>query len=100
MATEREEQYRTSDLALATVISLSHVIQEVDRQNPCRAEFIFQQSKDLNQIIEAYWKGELQVDPRSFSVRYEPLKRNYIANSNYDHSRTSERVTERSKIVR
>lgn len=61
-----EEFYRCSDLPLVVVISLSHAIEEVDRQNPRRAEFLFRQSVELDQLVEAYWKGQLQVEPQRF----------------------------------
>lgn len=68
------ELFQTSDLPLATVISLTHAIEEVDRQNPRRAEFIFRQSEDLNQIIEDYWKGELRVEPQKFFSQLRAVK--------------------------
>ena len=71
---EKENYYRTSDMALATVISLTHAIEEVDRQNPRRAEFMFRQSADLNQLIEAYWKGELRVEPQKFFSQLRTVK--------------------------
>lgn len=73
-ADENENYYRTSDMALATVISLSHAIEEVDRQNPRRAEFCFEQSVDLNKLIEDYWKGELQVEPQKFFSQLRTVK--------------------------
>ena len=61
-----EDIYATSDLALATVISLSHPIEEVDRLNPRRAEFLFRRTADLDRVVELYWKGLLQVEPQEF----------------------------------
>lgn len=73
-STGRDGYYRTSDLSLATVISLSHAIEEVDRQNPRRAEFCFRQSADLNQLIDSYWKGELRVEPQKFFSQLRTVK--------------------------
>ena len=72
--TSREHYYRTSDLSLATVISLSHAIEEVDRQNPRRAEFCFQQGADLIQLIDSYWNGELRVEPQKFFSQLRTVK--------------------------
>jgi len=70
----RDGYYCTSDLCLATVISLSHAIEEVDRGNPRRAEFLFKQSADLNQLIDEYWKGTLRVEPQKFFSQLRTVK--------------------------
>jgi len=61
-----EGSYSTSDLALATVISLSYPIDEVDRQNPRRSQFLFRRDPDLDRLVESYWRGELQIEPQQF----------------------------------
>ena len=70
----QEDWYRTSDMALAAVISLSHAIEEVDRQNPRKAQFIFRRSTNLDQIVDAYWKGLLQVEPQQFFNQLRVVK--------------------------
>lgn len=58
--------YSTSDISLAVVISLSHPIKEISRQNPRRVEFLFIRSKNLDELIKNYWKGNLKVEPQQF----------------------------------
>lgn len=77
MRTETTEQngfYRTSDLALATVISLSHQIEAVDRKNPRRADFLFQRNERLDEIIEKYWDGKLKIEPQAFFNQLRIIK--------------------------
>ncbi|OGZ65193.1 MAG: hypothetical protein A3C50_02970 [Candidatus Staskawiczbacteria bacterium RIFCSPHIGHO2_02_FULL_43_16] len=58
--------YQTSDLPLATVISLSFSIKSVDRENPRKAQFIFERNSKLDALIEDYWNGNLKVEPQQF----------------------------------
>ena len=73
-ADENEDYFRTSDMALATVISLFHAVEEVDRQNPRRAEFMFRQSAGLNRLVEDYWKGVLRIEPQQFFNQLRLIK--------------------------
>lgn len=70
----QEDYYRTSDMALAAVISLSHAIEEVDRQNPRKAQFIFRRTDDLDQVVDSYWKGQIQVEPQQFFNQLRVVK--------------------------
>ena len=69
-----ERLYNTSDLALATVISLSYPIEEVDRQNPRRSQFLFRRNADLDRLVDSYWRGELQVEPQQFFNQLRVVK--------------------------
>lgn len=66
--------YRTQDLALATVISLSFPIEAVDKSNPRKAQFIFKHSKTLDELIEGYWRGEVKVEPALFFNQLRVMK--------------------------
>ena len=58
--------YQTSDLALATMISLFYPIEAVDRTNPRKAQFLFCRDENLDDLIEKYWRGDLNVEPQQF----------------------------------
>lgn len=62
----QEESFRTSDMALTAVLLLSHPLEEVDRQNPRKAQFVFRRNDDLDRVVDSFWKGLLQVEPQSF----------------------------------
>lgn len=69
-----ETIFSTSDLALATTISLSFPIKFIDRSNPHRAEFIFDNSYELIKLIESFWKNELRIEPKQFYQQQRIIK--------------------------
>ncbi len=66
--------YRTHDLAIATLISLSYSIESIDRQNPRKAEFLFKRKVGLDTLIESYWRGELKVEPQTYFNQLRIIK--------------------------
>lgn len=68
------DYYSTSDLALATTLSLFYPIEAIDRQDPHKAQFLFKRNEELNQLIEAYWRGELKVNPATYFNQLKIIK--------------------------
>ena len=66
--------YYTSDLALATAISLWYPIDAIDRQNPRKASFLFKRNAKLNELLEAYWKRELKIEPKEYFNQLKAIK--------------------------
>lgn len=66
--------FKTSDLALASVISLFIPLEEINKENPRKADFVFKQSKKLEEIIKQYWNRELQIEPRQFFDQIKAIK--------------------------
>ena len=66
--------YSTSDLALASAISLHYPLQAIDRQNPHKAQFLFKRDEQLDKLIESYWRGELQVEPQTYFNQLKNIK--------------------------
>jgi len=66
--------YKTSDLALATTLSLSFPIKSVDKTHPRRVLFVFKRNKSLDGIIESYWCEELKVEPQRFFNQLKNIK--------------------------
>ena len=58
--------YSTSDLALATAISLFYPLESIDRQDSRKAYFLFKRNNQLDSLIESYWRGELKTDPKAY----------------------------------
>lgn len=75
-----ENVFSTSDLALATTISIWCQLQDVDKQNPHRAFFIFNRSKQLDELVDKYWKRELAVEPRQYFDQLKSLKARLYSN--------------------
>lgn len=68
------DYYSTSDLALATTLSLFYPVDTIDRQNPHKALFLFKKDSDLDQLVEAYWKGEVKVNPATYFQQLKIIK--------------------------
>lgn len=60
------DYYSTSDLALATTLSLFYPLEVIDRTNPNKAQFMFKRDAGLDRTVEAFWRGELKVDPQVY----------------------------------
>lgn len=69
-----ENLFKTSDLALATTISLSFPIVATDRTTPPRVSFVFQRTPDLETLMERYWRWEIAVEPQAFFNQMKSLK--------------------------
>jgi hypothetical protein len=74
--------YRTSDLPLATVLSLYYPLEAVDKTNSRRAFFIFKRDTKLDEIIEKYYRRELKVEPATFFERLAFIKSRLYAEEN------------------
>lgn len=70
------EYYETSDLSLATTLSLNHTIVEVRREYPNskKAVFIFEDSDDLRDMADGFWKETLQVSPLKYFNQLRMVK--------------------------
>lgn len=66
--------YKTSDLALVATISLFHPIESVDKSHPQRVVFVFKRSKDLGELIESYWSGNLKIEPQRYFAQLKNIK--------------------------
>ena len=67
-----DDYYSTSDLALATALSLFYPLEVIDRTNPHKAQFSFKRGEGLGQLIEAFWPGGLTLVFRAGS-KISPL---------------------------
>lgn len=65
---------RTGDLSLAATVYLFEPLAGIDKQNPRRAEFLFERSQELNDLVEQFWRGELKVDPRAYFAALREIK--------------------------
>ncbi len=74
MNTVQQEYFSTSDLALASVLSLWFAVEGVDRQNPKRSQFLFARNEQVEEKVRAYWHGELKVEPQQFFNQIRVLK--------------------------
>jgi hypothetical protein len=69
-----ENAFSTHDLALAATISIWFPLQLLVKTNPHRAMFIFNRSKELDELVEKYWKKELRIEPRQYFDQLKSVK--------------------------
>ncbi len=70
----KNKTWKTTDLGLATTISLFYPIKDIDKTNPKKVQFIFENSKKLNLLIKDYWKGKIKVDPSAYFNQLRAMK--------------------------
>jgi len=66
--------YLTSDLALATTISLTFPIKDIDRSNPRKAVFVFHRSRELEKLADSYFTNKLKISPQVFFNQLRDVK--------------------------
>lgn len=66
--------YSTPDLALAAAISLWYPVETIDRTNPSKAVFLFKRDKNLDKLVENFWKQELRIEPQAYFSQLKIIK--------------------------
>jgi hypothetical protein len=75
-----DNYYQTSDLSLATTISLWYPIEDIDRSNPRKALFIFQNTEKLQDLVAKYYRDEIKVSPQVYFNQLRVVKARLYAN--------------------
>lgn len=71
---KNNEIYSTSDLSLAALLHVYYPIDQINRTNPKQIIFIFKKDKNLELLIEKYWKDNLKVSPLKYFNSLKSLK--------------------------
>ncbi len=74
MTMKNENHYITTDLSLATTLSLSHSLLNVERIDSRRVAFVFESNDELQADIARYWEKKLQVEPQEYFSQLKQLK--------------------------
>lgn len=80
MNTLNNDYYSTSDLSLATTLSLWCPIEDIDRSNPRKALFIFQNTEKLQGLVAEYYRDEIKVSPQVYFNQLRVVKARLYAN--------------------
>jgi len=67
-------KYKTSDIALATTISLFYPLIEILPQTNNKSVFVFKRDKGLEKLIEEYWSGTLKIEPKTYFSQLKQIK--------------------------
>lgn len=71
---KKHKLYKTSSLPVACVLSMDFPIFDIDKTDPKRALFVFEESPELEIAISSYWSGSLKVDPQAYFNQLKVLK--------------------------
>lgn len=66
--------YRTADLALAAAISISVPLEAIDKTDYRRAYFVFPHTEELEELVAAFWRKELKVEPQAYFDQLRAIK--------------------------
>lgn len=69
-----DNYFKTSDLTLATTLSLFFPVITIDRSNSHKVLFLFARSIELDKRIECFWRNEITVEPQLFANQVKNLK--------------------------
>lgn len=69
-----QQFYKTSDLGLTTTLSLFFPVRTIDRSNPRKVLFVFDQTDELNNFVDKYWRSEIVVEPQTFTNQIKNIK--------------------------
>ncbi len=75
-----EHYYQTSDLSLATTLSLWCPIENIDRSNPRKALFVFRKTSELEKLIDQYFRNEIKISPQIYFNQLRVIKARLYAN--------------------
>ena len=67
--------FSTSDFPLAvTLLSLGYVVDSIGQGESGRSEFNFDRGNSLDDAVQAFWRGELRVEPKTLFLNHKLLK--------------------------
>lgn len=69
------DYYKTTDIALATTLyCYGSKLEAIDKTNRNRASFIFERTKEIDELVEAFWSHSLKIDPLLFFNELKQVK--------------------------
>lgn len=67
--------FKCSDFPLAvSLLCLGFQLEHIDRSNLKRAKFCFKKSDELDDAVNAFWHGQLKIEPKIFCMNQKVLK--------------------------
>lgn len=72
--TTNQQFYKSADLGLVTTLSLHFPVRTIDRSNPRKVLFVFDLTVELNDFVDRYWRGEIAVEPQTFTNQIKNIK--------------------------
>lgn len=70
-----KETYRTADLALTAALCVSgFVVEEMEKVNPKRSVFVFENGEELLEAVNQYWRQEMRIEPQDYFNQLKIIK--------------------------
>lgn len=69
-----DKYFESSDLALSAFLLMWYPLEAIDRMNPQKSLFIFKRDQQMDELIEAYWRGKAQVNPQAYFNSLKNIK--------------------------
>ena len=68
--TMHEQFFETADFDLAATIlaTIGTPLIGLDRSDPYQVKFLFNRKDIIDEFVDAYWRGDLRVEPVTFSL--------------------------------
>lgn len=67
--------FSTSDFPLAvTLLSLGFILDSLNSGDAGRSEFRFSRETSLDETVQAFWRGELRLEPKTLFLNHKLLK--------------------------
>ncbi|EKE06449.1 MAG: hypothetical protein ACD_19C00012G0003 [uncultured bacterium] len=70
---ENSNKYQTTDLCLATTISLWYSPTDFFKRGN-KVIFVFSETKEVTNLISLYWQNKIKVEPKQFFSQLKNLK--------------------------
>ena len=75
MSKHDDEYFKTHDLALvAALVEYGESPLKLDKSNPRRVVFVFENGEELQVIVSDYWLDRLKVNPKTYFDSLKHLK--------------------------
>jgi len=69
------KNFKTPDFGLATVLTtLGFTLKNLDRTNPSKVIFVFEENDELQKTITQYFSNQLKVNPQLLFASQKTLK--------------------------
>ncbi|MCK9437900.1 MAG: DUF5659 domain-containing protein [Synergistaceae bacterium] len=76
-----QNEFSTFDLGLATVlVTLGYELTRLDRSNPRKVEFIFEQDKTIEKIVADYFNDKIKLPAQKLFNTQKSLKTRIYSN--------------------
>lgn len=72
---KKESAFETPDINLAaSLAALNMPLTGIDREDPERCKFVFDNTPEVKRMVQAYWSKQLAIEPQSLLSSLKAIK--------------------------